>query len=71
MESHPRKRPLNVRGLNEVPRVDVGGGDRRRKRAGQRSAEETKKEWPRWDRKTSRREGCPRSQTVATSIRKE
>lgn len=60
-EPYPHKRPLNVLGLNEVPRVDVDGGGRRK--AGQRSAEETEKERPQWDRKKSRREGCPRSQT--------
>lgn len=29
--SYPCKRPLNVRGLNAVPRVDVSGGGRREK----------------------------------------
>lgn len=44
MGSHPHKRPLNVLGLNEVPRVDVDGGGRRKSRTGQRSAKETEKE---------------------------
>lgn len=65
MGSCPHKRPLNVLGLNEVPKVDVDGVGRRRSRAGQRSGKETKREWPQWDRKKSRREGCPRSQMTA------
>lgn len=44
MGSHPHKRPLSVLGLHKVPRVDVDGGGRKRRRAGQRSAEETEKE---------------------------